>query len=82
MNYEKLLKAARKTNAERDKMDAQFGGNPLSNERSLEIIRIAIEAIKAGIIRDDWNTVAEAQAMLISLVDRFDHSTIVIRKGD
>jgi hypothetical protein len=71
MNYDELMKKARETNRQRDKMD---GFNYASLPPSV-VIDTAKMAIKAGIVTDDWNAVAEGLAMLEDMQSRF----IVVR---
>lgn len=68
MNADQLIAKARKTNAQRDRSEARSGLVPLSKAPAEEIIRTAMEAIKAAIVTEDWETAAEAYAMLEGLV--------------
>jgi hypothetical protein len=68
MNYDALMKKARKTNESRDKEEEQVGYlNPSEGLWSMRIAT-AISAIECGIKVNDWNAVAEGQAMLEKLV--------------
>jgi hypothetical protein len=63
MDYEKLMRKARKTNKDRDKMDKESGfASP--NVNLMACLTTAMAAIQAGISTDDFETIAEGQAML------------------
>lgn len=69
MDYDKLMAQARATNAERDRIDREQGNaTPLEAGPEAHIGTIAA-AIEAGIRTGDWNCIAEAQAMILEVVD-------------
>ncbi len=86
MDYDKLMKRARAVNRKRDvgdrkmapfhrtmnKIGAQFPIEPgaPSDLRIVDHIRTAMMAIECGIKTDDWNNIAEGQAMLEEVVQR------------
>jgi len=68
MNYQKLMEKARQTNKERDQIDQNSGlGTPDISPAIL--LRTAMSAIECGIVQEDWNCVAEGQAMLEKLAE-------------
>jgi hypothetical protein len=70
MNYEQLMRTARKTNAERDEIDHQADFTRPEAGPPILLLPTATSAIESGIRTNDWNSVAEAQAMLEALVKR------------
>lgn len=68
MDYEKIMKIARRVNQNRSKIDRKNGFAAVEDVSNLMQIETAMEAIKCGIITNDWDCVAEGQAMLESLV--------------
>lgn len=65
MNYDALMKKARATNAERDRIERrELWCTPTEADLPVFLATV-ISAIQAGIVRDNWDYVAEAQAMLI-----------------
>ena len=70
MDFEKLVEKAKKTNAKRDADDRKFGFAP-PKECPIDVhISTALEAVKAGIITQDWGTVAEGWAILEEVLER------------
>lgn len=67
MNYKELLSKAKATNAKRDQDDREVGFQAASDGTPDMQLRTAIGAIEAGIVTDDWDCIAEAQAMLLHL---------------
>ena len=63
---------ARKTNLMRDSADKEVGSVPPSEASLLEHLRTAMFAIEAGIQTDDWNAVAEGQAMLEEILSQVE----------
>lgn len=62
--YNQLMQRAREVNARRDESERKMGlGTPDQGPLSLQL-RTVMSAIQAGIISEDWNAVAEGQAML------------------
>lgn len=74
-DYERLLTEARKTNAERDASDRASGFAAPSDAGLLVLLDTAAAAIKAGITTDDFETVAEGQAMLLGVIDSLRNRT-------
>lgn len=70
MDYESLMAQARKTNTHRDGVERKNGLIAPSDATPLDQLRTAMSAIRAGIITDDWNAVAEGQDMLVELEKR------------
>lgn len=64
MNYEVAMKKARATNRNRDRAERKAGWLPVSECPPESQLRTAMEAIRAGMTLEDWECVAEAQAML------------------
>lgn len=64
MKYNELMERARKTNAKRDKDERKAGFAANSVFAPDLQLRTAMSAIQAGIAVEDWNCIAEAQAML------------------
>lgn len=71
MDYEKLMEKARATNAKRDNDDRLSGAGAPEDHGAWALLVTAIDAIKAGVVRDDWNAIAEGQAMLERIVDKY-----------
>lgn len=68
MDYDKLMRTARQTNAKRDEGERESGfAAPPDNEPSM-FLRTAMAAIECGIRTDDWESIAEAQAMLEQVI--------------
>lgn len=67
MNYNELMQKARKTNAKRDQSEREAGFLANSNCSPAMQLRTAMMAIQAGITTNDWNCIAESQAMLEQL---------------
>lgn len=63
-DYKKIMLKARKTNMERDDIDRSIGRPAPPDTTDDLFCRIAMSAIECGIKTDDWNAVAEGQAML------------------
>jgi hypothetical protein len=70
MNYDELMSNARRTNAKRDKQDRKNNFAAPGDLPLVEHIRTAMMAIEAGIKTDDWENIAEGQAMLEDAVKR------------
>lgn len=64
MKYETLMAKARRTNAKRDQDEREVGFAAPSDCTPDLQLRTAMMAIQAGIEMDDWDCIAEAQAML------------------
>ncbi len=64
MNYENMMKKARDTNRKRDNVEREVGYAAVPDCPPDLQIRTAMSAIQAGIASNDWNCIAEAQAML------------------
>jgi len=64
MDYEKLMKKARKKNAQFDQVDAGHGHASPQESGLLIWLDTAEAAIQCGIKIGDWATVAEGLAML------------------
>lgn len=64
MNYNELMTKARKTNAKRDKDEREVGFMAASDGTPEDQLRTAMCAIQCGIVINDWECIAEAQAML------------------
>lgn len=64
MNYLELMEKARHANKERDDID---GGFARPDANPIILLRTAMSAIECGITLEDWNCVAEGQAMLEQL---------------
>jgi len=75
MDYEKLMAKARKTNAKRDASERASGFTPETEQHPFVRIRTAMMAIKTAITTDDWNEVAEAQAILETVMSDIDKAT-------
>lgn len=67
MDYKSLMERARETNIERDTHDHHYGFASPSDIPPRFTLRTAMAAIECGISIDDWNCVAEGQAMLEQL---------------
>ena len=68
MDYEKLMRKARRINAKRDKEEREVGfAAPGDGDDNSLFLRTAMSAIECGIKTDDWDCVAEGQAMLETL---------------
>ncbi len=81
MDYKNMMGIARETNRERDEMDRRISSSGAVSDLSPSmIIRTAMAAIEAGIVTDDFETVAEGQAMLEELMARWDQHVVVLRK--
>ena len=74
-NYEKLLIEARKTNTERDASDRVSGFAAPGDASVLVLLDTAAAAIRAGITTDDFETVAEGQAMLLGAIQALRNRT-------
>lgn len=74
-DYEKLLIEARKTNAERDASDRASGFAAPGDTGILVLLDTAAAAIEAGITTDDFETVAEGQAMLLDAIQALRNRT-------
>ena len=70
MNYEQIMKQARATNRKRDASDRKHGLAAPSDVPLVIHLQTVMFAIEAGIKRDDWGCVAEAQGMLEEIMDR------------
>lgn len=82
MDYNKIMQKARKINAKRDAIDRKAGfGAPPDGPLDL-YIRTAMGAINAGISLEDWDCIAEGQAMLeeIELIVRLQLNPSASRK--
>jgi len=73
-NYEKLMQKARETNQERDQAD-KHGGFATPDVTVNLLMRTAMGAIECGIKTEDWNNVAEGQAMLEQLANKLNIKT-------
>lgn len=69
MDYEKLMAAARKTNARRDEIDKRNGFVTPYECGADGLLKTIREAIECGIRAGDWNIVAEGQAMLEKMIE-------------
>lgn len=78
MDYQKIMRKAHKTNSQRDKDETAFGWVAPTNCPIDLHLRTAIEAIRSGIMSNDWDCVAEGQDMLSSIHERMKG----IRYGD
>ena len=69
--YQKIMAKARKTNKRRDIQDDKYGdGKPDSAaDGIIMFLRTVMIAISCGIKMENWNNVAEGQAMLEQLMD-------------
>lgn len=67
--FKRLLGRARKTNQDRDKIDHDNGSGTPADFGPAEVIRTALAAIKAGILTDNKDCLAEAYAMLETLLE-------------
>lgn len=70
MNYDTLMAKARKHNARLDAMDRKAGNANPAQCPPIQTIRTAMEAIRCGIAIDDWDCVAQGQAILEELCSR------------
>lgn len=70
MDYQQLMKKARRTNAHRDKSDHETGFGAPGDTPLDSHLRNAISAIQCGIKVNDWDAVAEGQEMLIAIHER------------
>jgi hypothetical protein len=69
MDYDRLMRKARRHNRKLDAVDARYGNaSPSQVVPSLQV-RTVMSAIECGIKTGDWNCVAEGQAMLETLVE-------------
>lgn len=69
MDYEKLMTKARETNAKRDQMDKEAGfATPWQAGADAVLLTIR-DAIKCGIVTNNWSNVAEAQAILEKMIE-------------
>lgn len=66
--YDDLMEKAREINKKRDKDDEQMLYAAPSNNEVWKHLRVAYEAIKSGMITDDWQAIAEAQAMIEQII--------------
>lgn len=64
MNYEELITKARATNKKRDQDEREVGFKAVSDCTPDLQLRTAMSAIQCGIAIGDWDSIAEAQAML------------------
>jgi len=64
MDYEKLMEKARETNSARDAIDTEFGHKNMNDVYPQVVFLTALEALRAGIVTDDWNAIAEGLALL------------------
>jgi hypothetical protein len=62
--FDALMDAARRTNAERDQIDRQAGNSTPLETGPLGHITTIIAALRAGIRRQRWDCIAESLAML------------------
>ena len=70
MDYEKIMRRARRVNAKRDRDERKAGFAAPSDGPLSQQIRTAMSAIEAGIRVKDWNCIAEGQAMLELLAEK------------
>lgn len=74
-DYERLLTEARRMSAERDAGDRASDFAAPGDVGILNHLDTAAMAIKAGITIDDFETVAEGQAMLLDAIDSLRNRT-------
>ena len=72
MDYKALMVKARKTNDYRDKVDRQYHSDCPTDGNFFQAIRTAMFAIEAGITTDNWDFIAEAQAILEVAITRMN----------
>lgn len=70
MNWEVRLQKARRTNMKRDASDTELGFATPAEDGPARHLATALEAIRAGGTREDWDCVAEGVVMLEDLQRR------------
>ena len=65
-----LIKKAQKTNQSRSKIDRKTGFAPPEDCPIDNHVHTVLNAIEAGIVLEDWNTIAEAYDMLKTALGR------------
>ena len=68
MNYSELMDAARKQDEAFEAVEVEVGTLPLRNAPLIMQLKTAMAAIEAGIVLDDFSTVAEGQVILERIV--------------
>lgn len=71
MDYEKLIVKARKTIKHQERIEREMGLIAPGDWGSFDLLRTAFMAIRCGIETDDWDAVAEGQAMLEIILDKY-----------
>ncbi|MCH8877632.1 MAG: hypothetical protein IIA89_12540 [Chloroflexi bacterium] len=69
-DYDTIMEKARKTLADRDRIDLESGFDSPGETPLSSRIETAMAAIEAGIRKTDWGLVAEGQAMLEIVLDK------------
>ena len=67
MEYEKLMQEAWNKNKDFDDTEIKNGYKAVAQMSPIEILNIAISSIKEGIKYNEFQTIAEGQAMLYEL---------------